>query len=323
MEPTTGATTAPTHDPASRARPGRRWQRVDGVVLLDKPAGMTSNAALQAVRRLYAAAKGGHTGTLDPLATGLLPLCLGEATKFSADLLEAPKTYEADILFGVTTSTGDAEGEMLARRPVEFSLQELAGTLPAFRGRIRQVPPMYSALKRNGQPLYELARRGVTVERAAREVTIHALELLEFSGERCRLRVACSKGTYIRTLVEDIGQALACGAHLTALRRIAVGDLTLAAAVPLARLETGGEAVRRESLLPVDTLLQSLMPVALDALAARRFLHGNPVVLSVARRAGTIVETGRCRVYHGSHLLGVGALDLCGQLKPVRVLSAE
>lgn len=284
---------------------------------------MTSNAALQAVRRLYFAAKGGHTGTLDPLATGLLPLCFGEATKFSADFLDAPKVYQADVLFGVRTSTGDVEGQMLERRPVEFSLTELERTLISFHGRISQIPPMYSALKRNGRPLYELARQGLTVERTAREVTIHALDLLEFSGERCRLRVACSKGTYIRTLVEDIGQVLACGAHLTALRRTAVGDLTLDDAVPLARLDAGGEAIRRRSLLPVDALLQSLMPVVLDGLAAQRFLHGNPVMLSLAENAGTIAETGKCRVYHGSCLLGVGMLDFCGQLKPVRLLSTE
>ena len=307
-------------------RSARRWQRVDGVVLLDKPAGMTSNAALQAVRRLYAAAKGGHTGTLDPLATGLLPLCFGEATKFSADLLDAPKTYEANVLFGISTSTGDAEGEVLARRCVEFSLPELERALASFRGPIRQVPPMYSALKRNGRPLYELARQGVTVERAARTVTIHSLELLAFSGERCKVRVVCSKGTYIRVLVEDIGKMLACGAHLTALRRTAVGDLTLNAAVPLSVLDSGGETVRRQALLPVDTLLHSLMPVSLDAPAAQRFLHGNPVMLSETKLRSALRENEhyeKCRVYRDSQLLGIGALDFNGQLKPVRLLAAE
>ena len=304
-------------------RPARRWQRVDGVVLLDKPAGMTSNAALQAVRRLYAAAKGGHTGTLDPLATGLLPLCFGEATKFSADLLDAPKTYEANVLFGISTSTGDAEGEVLARRCVEFSQPELERALASFRGPICQVPPMYSALKRNGRPLYELARQGVTVERAARTVTIHSLELLAFSGERCKVRVVCSKGTYIRVLVEDIGKMLACGAHLTALRRTAVGDLTLNAAVPLSVLDSGGETVRRQALLPVDTLLHSLMP---DAPAAQRFLHGNPVMLSETKLRSALRENEhyeKCRVYRDSQLLGIGALDFNGQLKPVRLLAAE
>lgn len=295
-------------------------------MLLDKPAGMTSNAALQAVRRLYAAAKGGHTGTLDPLATGLLPLCFGEATKFSADLLDAPKTYEANVLFGISTSTGDAEGEVLERRCVEFSRPELERALASFRGPIRQVPPMYSALKRNGRPLYELARQGITVERAARTVTIHSLELLAFSGERCKVRVVCSKGTYIRVLVEDIGKMLACGAHLTVLRRTAVGDLTLNAAVPLSVLDSGGETVRRQALLPVDTLLQSLMPVNLDAPTAQRFLHGNPVTLSETglRRASRGKDHyEKCRVYRDSQLLGIGALDFNGQLKPVRLLAAE
>lgn len=307
-------------------RPARRWQRVDGVVLLDKPAGMTSNAALQAVRRLYAAAKGGHTGTLDPLATGLLPLCFGEATKFSADLLDAPKTYEANVLFGISTSTGDAEGEVLERRCVEFSQPELERALASFRGPIRQVPPMYSALKRNGRPLYELARQGVTVERAARTVTIHSLELLAFSGERCKVRVVCSKGTYIRVLVEDIGKMLACGAHLTALRRTAVGDLTLNAAVPLSVLDSGGETVRRQALLPVDTLLHSLMPVSLDAPTAQRFLHGNPVTLSETRLCSASRGKDhyeKCRVYRDTQLLGIGALDFNGQLKPVRLLAVE
>lgn len=304
----------------------RRWQRVDGVVLLDKPAGMTSNAALQAVRRLYAAAKGGHTGTLDPLATGLLPLCFGEATKFSADLLDAPKTYKANVLFGISTSTGDAEGEVLARRCVEFSQPELERALASFRGPIRQIPPMYSALKRNGRPLYELARQGVTVERAARTVTIHSLELLAFSGERCKVRVVCSKGTYIRVLVEDIGKMLACGAHLTALRRTAVGDLTLNAAVPLSVLDSGGETMCRQALLPVDTLLQSLMPVSLDAPTAQRFLHGNPVTLSETRLRSALMGNDhyeKCRVYCDTQLLGIGALDFNGQLKPVRLLAAE
>lgn len=307
-------------------RSARRWQRIDGVVLLDKPAGMTSNAALQAVRRLYAAAKGGHTGTLDPLATGLLPLCFGEATKFSADLFDAPKTYEANVLFGISTSTGDAEGEVLERRCVEFSLPELERALASFRGPIRQVPPMYSALKRNGRPLYELARQGVTVERAARTVTIHSLQLLAFSGERCKVRVVCSKGTYIRVLVEDIGKMLACGAHLTALRRTAVGDLTLNAAVPLSVLDSGGETVRRQALLPVDTLLQSLMPVSLDAPTAQRFLHGNPVTLSETKLRSALRGNDhyeKCRVYRDTELLGIGALDFNGQLKPVRLLAAE
>ncbi len=196
--------------------PRKRWQRVDGVLLLDKPSGMSSNDALQKARRRFSAAKAGHTGTLDPLATGLLPVCFGEATKFSADLLDADKTYEADLLFGQVTDTGDAEGVVLRESPVGFARADLEGALGRFRGPISQIPPMHSALKRDGRPLYELARQGIEVERAPRAVTIHELTLLSHAGDRCRLRVTCSKGTYIRTLAADLGEALGCGAHLTA-----------------------------------------------------------------------------------------------------------
>ncbi|KAB2921992.1 MAG: tRNA pseudouridine(55) synthase TruB, partial [Dechloromonas sp.] len=203
----------------------RTWQRVDGVLLLDKPLGLTSNDALQKARRLFSAAKGGHTGTLDPAATGLLPLCFGEATKFSADLLDADKTYEAVVQLGVTTDSGDAEGQVVATAPVTVGEAEVRQALPRFTGAIEQIPPMHSALKRNGRPLYELARKGIEVERAPRAVTIHGLELLDFAGDRLTLRVRCSKGTYIRVLAADLGQALGCGAHLVGLRRTAVGDL--------------------------------------------------------------------------------------------------
>lgn len=255
----------------------RSWQRVDGVLLLDKPSGMTSNSALQNARRMVSAAKAGHTGTLDPLASGLLPLCFGEATKFSADLLEADKTYNAELLFGVTTDTGDAEGTVLQRRPVEFGRCDLEAALMRFRGRISQIPPMYSALKRNGIPLYQLARQGIEVERKTREVTIYELRLLDFSGNACRLHVSCSKGTYIRTLAEDIGNALTCGAHLTALRRVAIGPLSISDAVTLDQLSLLSEDDRASWLLAPDTLLQSLPDVHLDDEAALRFSHGNPV----------------------------------------------
>lgn len=215
----------------------KTWQRVDGVLLLDKPIGLTSNDALQKARRLFSAAKGGHTGTLDPLATGLLPLCFGEATKFSADLLDADKTYEAIIKLGVTTDSGDAEGQVISTATVNVSEADIVSVLPQFTGDIQQIPPMHSALKRNGRPLYELARQGIEVERAPRAVTIHAIDLLAFSGDTLTLRVACSKGTYIRVLAADIGAALGCGAHLIGLRRTVVGDLDLANAVTLAELE--------------------------------------------------------------------------------------
>nr|WP_153112146.1 tRNA pseudouridine(55) synthase TruB [Propionivibrio limicola] len=294
----------------------RCWQRVDGVLLLDKPVGMTSNSALQSARRLFSAAKAGHTGTLDPMASGLLPVCFGEATKFSADLLEADKIYEAELMFGVTTNTGDAEGDVVERRLPSFALSDLEGALERFRGRIRQVPPMYSALKRNGRPLYELARQGIEVEREAREVTISELALTNFSGEHCRLRVTCSKGTYIRTLAEDIGHALGCGAHLTALRRIAVDVLDVSGALTLDQIAAIPEEERAACLSPLDSLLQSLPPVFLDETAASRFSHGNPV------SAGGCVA-GKCRVYASGQLLGVGEVKASGEIWPRRLVVSQ
>lgn len=293
----------------------RSWQRVDGVLLLDKPSGMTSNDALQKARRLFSAAKAGHTGTLDPLATGLLPVCFGEATKFSSDLLDADKTYEADVLFGITTDTGDAQGAVLERRAVAFDRAALDAVLERFRGPISQIPPMYSALKRDGKPLYELARQGIEVERAARAVTIHELALLSFEGECCRLRVCCSKGTYIRTLAEDIGAALGCGAHLTALRRTVVGPLTLIGAATLDELAALDESARPLRLQAPDALLQTLPAVRLDADAATRFTHGNPVICEA--------PAGRCRVYGDEgRLLGLGDADAAGKLHPRRLVCA-
>jgi tRNA pseudouridine55 synthase len=293
----------------------RRWQRVDGVLLLDKTGGMTSNSALQCARRLFSAAKAGHTGTLDPLATGLLPLCFGEATKFSADLLDADKTYEAELLFGVTTDTGDAEGEVLQRRQPTFARPDLEAALRRFEGPISQIPPMYSALKRDGKPLYQLARQGIEVEREARQVTISELRLLDYRADRCRLRVSCSKGTYIRTLAEDIGHALACGAHLTALRRTAVGALLVEEAITLEQLDALGVEERLRYLMPLDTLLQGLPAVHLDEDVARRFLHGNPVA--------ALASPGRCRVYGGKRLLGLGESDGGGLVHPRRLISEQ
>ncbi len=277
---------------------------------------MTSNAALQSARRIFSAAKAGHTGTLDPLATGLLPLCFGEATKFSADLLNADKTYEAELLFGSTTDTGDSEGVVLECRPVEFRKVDLDAALQRFRGPISQIPPMYSALKRDGKPLYELARQGIEVEREAREVTIHELLLLDFSDDRCRLRVVCSKGTYIRTLAEDIGRVLACGAHLTALRRIAVGSLDIADAVTLDHLNALPEEGRIKCLQAPDALLQTLPAVRLDEDAELRFSHGNPVDIG----AGVAPAPGKCRVYGTNRLLGLGEMDDSGKVHPRRLV---
>lgn len=292
----------------------RTWQRVDGVLLLDKATGVTSNAALQSARRLFSAAKAGHTGTLDPLATGLLPLCFGEATKFSADLLDADKTYEASVQFGVTTDTGDADGLVLRRCPPTFARQELDAVMASFRGAITQIPPMYSALKFEGKPLYRLARQGLEVERTPRHVSIFELELLEYSGEHCRFRVSCSKGTYIRTLMEDIGNALGCGAHLTALRRVAVGALSVSDAFTIDRLVALSESERAACLSPPDALLQSLPMVCLDENASIRFCHGNPVL------SGSATAAGKCRVYDANRLLGVGEIDAAGHVKPRRLV---
>jgi tRNA pseudouridine55 synthase len=291
----------------------RTWKRVDGVLLLDKPLGLTSNDALQKVRRLFSAAKGGHTGTLDPLATGLLPLCFGEATKFSADLLDADKTYEAVLQLGVTTDSGDAEGRVTATATVDVKNEQISAVLPQFIGHIAQVPPMYSALKRDGRPLYELARQGIEVEREARAVTIYAIDCLDFSGETLTLRVACSKGTYIRVLAADIGKALGCGAHLAALRRTVVGDIQLDKAVTLAELEGLDEAGRMAHLLPVDALLQSLPEVVVEGLEAERFRHGNPVALPLGL-------AGKIRVYADGRLIGVGEPGGGAMLWPKRLV---
>jgi tRNA pseudouridine55 synthase len=295
----------------------RGWKAVNGVLLLNKPGEMTSNAALQKARRLFSAAKAGHTGTLDPMATGLLPLCFGEATKFSADLLEADKTYEAEICLGSTTDTGDREGETTATYPVDCVLSDIKAVLPRFMGDILQVPPMYSALKRNGRPLYELARQGLEVARQPRPVTISSLELLAWSSPRLTLRVTCGKGTYIRTLAEDLGKALGCGAHLGALIRTRVGTLALDDASSLADLEALDENGRLARLLAVDRLVATLPAACLDAASENRFTHGNPVDAP----AGL---TGEIRVYSArekTRLLGLGKIKADGKLWPRRLVA--
>lgn len=291
----------------------KTWKQVDGVLLLDKPGGMTSNDALQKARRLFSAAKGGHTGTLDPMATGLLPLCFGEATKFSADLLDADKTYEAELTLGITTDTGDAEGTVLTRASVNVTEIDILAALPALTGDILQIPPMHSALKRDGRPLYELARQGVEVPREPRPVTIHQIDVLSFAEDRLRLRVACSKGTYIRVLATDLGNMLGCGAHLSALRRTRVGDLDLTSAKTLAEIDVVDESDRNCLLQPVDALLQTLPRLDLDAEAESRFSHGNPVDLP----SGLL---GKIRVYAADRLIGVGEPGPGGRLWPKRLV---
>ncbi len=265
---------APRTERPARVKITRR--PVHGVLLLDKPLGLSSNDALQKAKWLLRAEKAGHTGTLDPAATGLLPLCFGAATKFSQVSLDADKGYEAEVLLGVTTDTGDAEGEVLERRAVAVDAQQLESVLARFRGAIDQVPPMHSALKRDGRPLYEYARQGVTLEREARRVHVHDLraQWSPEAPERLRLWVCCSKGTYIRTLAEDIGQALGCGASLQGLRRTRSGALSVDQAVSLATLEGLEEAQRLDLLLPADALLRDWPAVELEAAEAERFITG-------------------------------------------------
>jgi tRNA pseudouridine55 synthase len=292
---------------------------LDGVLLLDKPLGLSSNDALIRAKKIYLAKKAGHTGTLDPLATGLLPLCFGEATKFSQDLLEADKTYEATMRLGVRTTTGDAEGEALQTRDVTCDEAAVHAAMAHFRGEIAQVPPMYSALKRDGKPLYEYARAGQTVEREARNVTIHALDLIACALPDVTFRVTCSKGTYVRTLAEDIGETLGCGAHLVALRRTGVGVLTLEHAVTLDTLAEAAPAERDSWLQPVDALLSTFPAVYLDADATRRFTQGQRLKLSDI--ADAPAEADRVRVYarDDKRLLGVARAGE-GVLAPERLV---
>ena len=293
-------------------RPPR--QVVDGVLLLDKPLGLTSNSALQKARRLYNAAKAGHTGTLDPLATGLLPLCFGEATKFAGELLDADKAYAATIRLGVTTDTADAEGRVLNTRPVDVTPQQLAAVLLRFNGEIMQVPPMHSALKRDGKPLYEYARQGIELALEPRRVTIHAIRVHDFSGDQVSLSVDCSKGTYIRTLAEDIGAALGCGAHLAALRRTRIGRLTLEQSVTLPELEAGTAEQRTDLLLPADALLDALPRADLSASDVVRLGHGQAV-----RWNGLV---GRWRAYGSGAFLGLCELGADGWLYPRRLIAS-
>lgn len=302
---------------APRARVARR--PVHGVLLLDKPLGWSSNDALQKVKWLLRAEKAGHTGTLDPLATGVLPLCFGAATKFSQLQLDADKTYEAVARLGIKTTTGDAEGDVLQTREVNVSEQDLERVAPQFTGPIRQVPPMHSALKKDGKALYEYARAGVVVEREAREVTIHALNMALSQVDKAQpainMIVKCSKGTYIRTLGEDVGEALGCGAHLSALRRIETGGFSVAQSVTLEALEAMSEAERMNCLMPVESLLGEHTVVTLDSENAGRFLSG-------VRRRGGWPDDEKVAVYGDSPRALLGTAHVKGgELIPGRLLS--
>jgi tRNA pseudouridine55 synthase len=292
----------------------RPRRRVDGVLLLDKPIGLSSNAALQRAKRCFDAEKAGHTGTLDPMATGLLPLCFGEATKFAQFLLDATKRYTATVRFGSTTTTGDAEGEVLAMHTMSLQRADIEAALPALTGAITQVPPAHSALKFEGRNYYEYARAGVEIPRAARPVEIHRLVLVDWHAPDAVLDVTCSKGTYIRVLAEDLGRALGGGAHLAALRRTATGGFAVAEAVTLDALEAMDAAARAALLLPAGVLVRDLPALGLDPVAAGRFRQGAAV-------AAAGLPDGVCAVFAGMDLLGVADVAQ-GRAQPRRVSAA-
>jgi tRNA pseudouridine55 synthase len=304
----------------ARRRP--KGRDVSGILLLDKPVGMSSNAALQTVKRLFKANKAGHTGNLDPLATGLLPICLGEATKISSFLLDSDKRYIGTCKLGVRTSTADSEGEVLETRPVEkFTEQQVRQVLQRFIGQIDQIPPMHSAVKINGTPLYKLAREGKEVERKSRRISIYQIELLDFAGDELEIELHCSKGTYVRTLAEEIGAALGCGAHLSALRRTASGPFALQQAVTMAELEhlaeDGYEAL--DSLLvPAEEALSDWPMVSLTSNSAYYVQQGQAVQVPRAPSSGWV----RLRRDDGE-FLGIGQILEDGRVAPKRLFKSD
>jgi len=293
----------------------RHRKKVDGVLLIDKPVGPSSNAVLQHAKRLFGATRAGHTGTLDPLASGLLVIGLGEATKFCGELLDADKVYEASLKLGERTATGDAEGRVLERREVKVAHAQLLQVLERFRGPIEQLPPMHAAIKHQGRPLYSYARSGESVPRTPRRITIYRLDLEEFGGERITLRVRCSKGTYIRVLAEDIGAALGCGAHLAALKRTGVGWFGLDGAIGMQALEVLSSAERVRLLLPSEALLGGRPRLALEAQLAAKFRQGQAVSASSGNGSVAVfAEAGQ--------FLGTGEIDAAGVLRPKRLIAS-
>ncbi len=303
------------------ARRRNRGRNVNGILLLDKPLGVTSNAALQQVKRLFRAAKAGHTGNLDPLATGLLPICFGEATKISSFLLDSDKRYVGTIRLGVITRTADAEGEVLETRPVgEYGEAQIRDVLDRFVGEIEQVPPMHSAVKVNGTPLYKLAHKGLEIERKPRTVTIHSIELLRHAGDELEIELHCSKGTYVRTLAEEIGEALGCGGHLSALRRTASGPFDIDEAVTMAQIEAAaeeGNAALDALLLPIERALADWPAVNLTDNSAYYVQQGQPVLVPQAPTAGWV----RLHRPDGG-FLGVGHILDDGRVAPKRLIKS-
>ena len=293
----------------------RNSRPLDGVLLFDKPLEISSNDALQKVRRLFQAEKAGHTGTLDPLATGLLPICFGEATKFSNALLDADKTYRALLRLGQTTTTGDAEGEITGEYPVEIQQSDIDNVLAKFRGEIQQLPPMHSALKHQGKPLYEYIRKGETIARELRSVVIHELVLNGFSGNEMDITAHCSKGTYIRTLAEDIGAALGCGAHLIGLRRTLITHFDLNKGYTLAQLTAMTEVERDACILPLESLIPTMPKLQLDSVQIKRLAQGQRLALD------TDLPNGKISLYGPDGFIGVGVLE-GRRLSPDRLLSS-
>ena len=288
---------------------------LDGVLLFDKSLELSSNTALQKVRRLFQAEKAGHTGTLDPLATGLLPVCFGEATKFTVALLDADKRYRATIRLGQRTTTGDAEGEITETRPVAVTEAQVLAVLATFMEETQQLPPMHSAIKHLGKPLYEYIRKGETVERELRRVFIRELTLDRLQGNELDFSVLCSKGTYVRTLAEDISEKLGCGGHLIALRRTGIGEFSLENAYTLTQLEEMNEVQRDACLMPLDRLVQNLPSLELDEVQASRLAQGQRLGVNDS------YPDGKRRLYASGRFIGLGELE-GGRLSPSRLLSS-
>ena len=301
------------------SRRRRKGRTVNGIVVLDKAEGLTSNAALQEVKRLFGAAKAGHTGSLDPLATGVLPLCLGEATKVSQFLLESDKRYRTRLRLGARTDSGDREGTVIAESK-EFTVtrEDVQQALKRFEGEIEQLPPMHSALKMDGVPLYKLARQGKTVERSPRRVSVHHIRLLEFDGAELELDIACSKGTYIRTIADDLGLMLGCGAHIIALRRTMAGAFGEDDCLGIERLrqtrDEGGHEALDRLLAPMDRAVAHLPEVALPAIAAGSIKQGQAVLIRHLPAEGLV------RLYEDGRFIGIGGIDDDGKVAPKRLI---
>jgi tRNA pseudouridine55 synthase len=299
----------------------RRGRDISGMLVLDKPQGMTSNDAVQKVKRLYTAEKVGHTGALDPLATGVLPLCLGEATKFSQYLLASDKKYWTRIKLGVATDTGDSDGRVVETRPVgDLDAARIEAALARFRGEIEQIPSMFSAIKHRGQPLYKLARQGIEVEREARAVTIHSNRLVAFAGDELELEIHCSKGTYIRTIAEDLGAVLGCGAHVVALRRLAAGPYDEGDLVTLGQIEALPDFASRDALLlPVDSVVEGWPEVRLNDDTAYYMRKGQPVIVAHAPSSGW-VRLSEVSEQGSTRFVGVGEVLDDGRVAPRRLV---